>query len=161
MRIHLGTDYNGYELARSLQAGLTAEGHDVQWHGAQEYDEGDDYPYYSIGVAQSVVKDEDDGVQAFGVICGKSGAGEVIAANKVNGARAITATEEAVAHDGRNHADANILTLGSVVVPPSKALELVRAFISTPFTGSLDDARRIVNTAEFETSSTIEGWNLS
>lgn len=161
MRIHLGTNYLGYGLARHLEAGLLADGHEVRWHGSPAFDDGDDYPHYAIGVARSVVQDEDVGVPALGISCGATGCGEVITANKVNGARAITATDAEVVIDGRKHADANVLALGSQVLTPATARTLVDAFLDTPFSGLLDDARRIVNTAEFETSNTVEGWTLT
>lgn len=160
MRIHLGANYQGWALARELQAWLSSNDHEVLWHAAEEYDFEDDYPHYAVQVAQGVVADEDAGVLSLGISCGASGAAEVIVCNKVNGARAITATENAVVADGRLHADANILTLGAQIIGIEKAKLLVETLLITDFSNLLDDARRIVNTAEFETSSTIEGWTL-
>ena len=161
MHIHLGANHQGYELARELEHALLAAGHEVHWHGSENYDDGDDYPHYTIAVARSVVRDEDAGVPVLGISCGASGCGEVITANKVNGARAITATDAKVVVDGRAHADANVLVLGRLALTTGAALTLVDAFLHTPFSGLLDDARRIVNTAEFETSNTVEGWTLT
>ena len=36
----------------------------------------------------------------------------------------------------------------------------VEPLLSTPFLNNLDDARRVVNVAEFEASGTIEGWMI-
>lgn len=160
MRIHLGTNYQGWNLSIRLRDWLSAD-HEVIWHGAAAYDHEDDYPHYAIAMAQAVVADEDAGVPCLGVSCGSSGTAEVIACNKVNGARAITATDTRVVIDGRQHADANILTLGADILDEQEAKSLIDALVNTPFSGLLDDARRIVNTAEFETSHTIEGWTLS
>ncbi|WP_334122858.1 RpiB/LacA/LacB family sugar-phosphate isomerase [Glutamicibacter sp.] len=160
MKIHLGTNYEGWELASQLRDWLSEE-HEVIWHGAPVYDHEDDYPHYAIALAQGVVADEDAGIPSLGISCGRSGAAEVICCNKVNGARAITATDPAVLADGRRQTDANILALGGAHINLSTAQKLIRSMLETSFSGNLDDARRLVNTAEFETSNTIEGWTLS
>ncbi|WP_431710846.1 RpiB/LacA/LacB family sugar-phosphate isomerase [Glutamicibacter uratoxydans] len=160
MRIHLGTNYQGWELAGALRQWLAAE-HEVIWHGAPSYDHEDDYPHYAIAVARGVVADEDAGVPVLGISCGYSGNAEVICCNKVNGARAITASDPRFVTAAREQADANVLTLGAAYLDTDTAKELVSTMLVTAFSGNLDDARRIVNTAEFETSSTIEGWTLT
>jgi ribose 5-phosphate isomerase B len=160
MRIHIAGNHEGYALARELETALRARDHDVQWHGPQAYDEGDDYPVYAINTARAVVADEDAGVPTAGLLIGRSGAGESIAANKVNGARAIPGTSTDLVAEARRHADANILSLGAAFADSDLAQTLVETFLGTPFGNTLDDARRIVNTAEYETSGTIEGWML-
>jgi ribose 5-phosphate isomerase B len=160
MRIHMAGNHEGYALARELEKLLRTRDHDVQWHGPQTYDDGDDYPVYAINTAQAVVADEDAGVPTAGLLIGRSGAGESIAANKVNGARAIPGTSTALVKEARGHADANILCLGTAFADSDLALTLVETFLNTPFGNTLDDARRIVNTTEYETSGTIEGWML-
>jgi ribose 5-phosphate isomerase B len=158
MRIHLAADHAGYTVGRALEKHLTDVGHEVVWHAAAEFDDGDDYPLFAIHVAQAVIADEDDGTPTRGVVVGASGAGECIAANKVNGARAVAAATEGLVRDARRHADADILTLGSTYVDEATAIALVDAFIEEPFADLLEDARRIIYTNEFENSGTIEGW---
>lgn len=160
MRIHLGTNYQGYEVARGLEARLTAAGHDVHWMGAPEYDFNDDYPAIAIRVAQAVVADEDTAVYARGIQVGGEGAGEVIAANKVNGARAVAGLSAEYVAAARRHADANVLVLPTDWLNEATIDALLAAFFDTAFGDSIDDARRIINTAEFETSGTIEGWTI-
>lgn len=160
MRIHLGANYQGYALGRELEARLTHAGHDVVWQGAPEFDDNDDFPLYCIRVGQAVVEDEDNGVTSRGVVIGGTGAAEAITTNKVNGARAVHTEQLDVVVDARAHADANILVLGAERVNAAHANTLVDALVSEPFLRLLDDARRIVNTAEFENSGTIEGWMI-
>jgi ribose 5-phosphate isomerase B len=160
MRIHLGANYLGYERARALEAWLSSTGFDVIWQGAPEFDNEDDYPLYSIRVGQAVVEDEDAGVPVRGIIVGHTGASETIAANKVNGSRAIPALSQEFVRDARQHADSNILILGQSLASLEEAQRLVTLFLEEPFLNILDDARRIVNTAEFETSGTVEGWMI-
>lgn len=159
MRIHLAADSTGYELARSLEASLRAE-HEVLWHGAPEFDKDDDYPIYAIRVGQAVIADEDSGVPVRGVLVGLSGAGESIAANKVAGIRAIAGQTADFVRLARQHSDADVLTLGADLMDAAAALSLVQLLIAEPFHDRLDDARRIVNTNEFESAGTIEGWMI-
>ena len=79
MRIHLGTNFQGYKLARQLENSLTAAGHDVHWMGAPVYDANDDYSAIVIRVAQAVVADEDAGIFARGIQVAGEGAGEIVA----------------------------------------------------------------------------------
>ncbi|AWR20675.1 RpiB/LacA/LacB family sugar-phosphate isomerase [Aurantimicrobium photophilum] len=160
MRIHLGANYLGYELGRALEAWLDSTGFEVVWHGAPEFDNEDDYPLYSIRVGQAVIEDEDAGVPARGIIVGETGAPETIVANKVNGSRAVPGLSKEFVIDARQHADANILILGQKLIQEVDARELVTVFLAEDFLNILDDARRIINTAEFETSGTIEGWMI-
>jgi ribose 5-phosphate isomerase B len=160
MRIHLAADSSGYALGRTLETALEAEGHDVVWHAAPELDEGDDYPIYAVRVGQAVIADEDAGIPVRGVLVGASGAGEAIAANKVAGVRAVAGLAVDFVRAARRHADADILTLGADFVDAAAARELVEALVSEPFDDLLDDARRIVNTNEFESHGTIEGWMI-
>src|SRR5215212_7967724 len=89
MRIHLGTDHAGLDFSRHLREHLAEAGHEVVDHGPGEYDPQDDYPSYCINAALAVVRDQDAGVEALGVVFGGSGNGEQIAANKVEGVRLI------------------------------------------------------------------------
>ncbi|WP_062378336.1 RpiB/LacA/LacB family sugar-phosphate isomerase [Demequina pelophila] len=158
MRIHIGANSEGYRLATDLRGLLEADGHEVHWHAAPAYDEGDDYPGIVIRTVQAVVADEDAGLDSRAVLVGGTGAGEVIAGNKVNGGRIVSATAAAYVADARTHADINGLVIPAAHVSPDDALGLVSTLVETAFSNGLDDARRLVNVAEFETSGTIEGW---
>jgi ribose 5-phosphate isomerase B len=160
MRIHLGANSEGYDAAERLRSDLAAAGHEIVWHAAPAYDEGDDYPGIAIRTVQAVVSDEDAGVDSRAIIMGGSGAGEVIAANKVNGARVVSATDASYVADARVHADANGLVIPTAHVAADTIPVLVSALLDTAFSNGLDDARRLVNVAEFETSGTIEGWTI-
>ena len=88
MRIHIATDHAGLEFSTQLQHHLAAQGHEVVDHGPLDYDPLDDYPAFCIRAAQAVVRDQQSGVEALGVVFGGSGNGEQMAANKVHGVRA-------------------------------------------------------------------------
>jgi ribose 5-phosphate isomerase B len=158
VRIHLGANHEGYAVAQELRDTLVAAGHDVVWHAAPEYDEGDDYPAIAIRTLQAVVADEDTGRETRAMLVGGTGAGEVIAANKVDGARVVSATDAGYVADARARADVNGLVVPLAHLDAAAVPGLLSALLETPFSSRLDDARRLVNIAEFETAGTIEGW---
>jgi ribose 5-phosphate isomerase B len=157
----MGANYEGYELGRQLEAHLRDVGHEVIWHGADAYDFEDDYPLFSMRVGQAVIVDEDNALEVRGIVVGGSGAGEVIASNKVNGARAISSISTAYVTHAREHVNANILAVGAAFTSLEDAKEQIDALMNTKFLNKLDDARRIINTNEFENSGTIEGWMIN
>lgn len=148
MRVHLGSDHAGFELKNFLAAALTGDGHEVVDHGPAEYDAEDDYPVYCIPAAEAAVADP----ESLGVVIGGSGNGEQIAANKVTGARAALAYDEDTARLGRQHNDANVISIGARMHTEDEALELVRVFLATPFSNEARHQRRIDLLADYERS---------
>jgi ribose 5-phosphate isomerase B len=157
MRIHLAADYLGYELARQLEAWLKAN-HDVIWHGAEELDEGDDYPLFAARVGQAVIQDEDQGLDTYGILVGGTGNGEIIAINKVKGVRAALAVNPEQIIAARNDQNANAVVIGARHTNLDSAKNLVTAALENNYIGTVDSARRIINVGEYENRGTIEGW---
>lgn len=156
-RIHFAADHGGYELGRALEARAVAADYDVVWHGADEADPGDDYPIFAVRVAQAVVKDQDAGVDAFSVLVVDEGFAGVVAANKVNGARALIASSPRAAAEARQILDANVLVLNGIAFEASAWLT-IHAFVTTAMPHVVDHGRRILQIEEFENAGTIEGW---
>jgi ribose 5-phosphate isomerase B len=148
MRVHIGTDHAGFDLKRYLIDALTEDGHEVVDHGPHEYDAEDDYPVYCIPAAEAVVADPG----SLCIVIGGSGNGEQIAANKVKGVRAALAHSAETAKLGREHNDANVVSIGGRMHSEEEALELVRIFLATPFSGEERHARRIRLMSEYEES---------
>ncbi len=139
MRVHIGSDHAGYELKRQLAGWLSEQGHDVVDHGAHRFDPDDDYPPYCIDAAAGVVADPG----SLGVVLGGSGNGEQIAANKVNGVRAVLAWNLQTAELGRLHNDANVISLGARMHSAEDAVAMVERFLATAFSGDERHRRRI------------------
>ena len=74
--------------------------------------------------------------------CG-TGIGISIVANKVKGIRAALCGDVFSAKATREHNDANILAMGARVTGPGLALEIVKAFLETPFSNDERHIRRI------------------
>jgi len=146
MRVHIGTDHAGFDLKNYLVTALIADGHDVVDHGPQAYDAEDDYPDYCIPTAEATVAEPG----SLGIVIGGSGNGEQIAANKVVGTRAALAYDTDTATLARQHNDANVISLGARMHTEEEALDLVRIFLATPFSGEERHARRIALLADYE-----------
>ena len=141
MRIFLGTDHAGYELKEHLKTVLD----DVVDCGATEYDADDDYPSFCIEAATRAVESD-----AYAVVIGGSGNGEQISANKVPGARAALCWSPEIARLAREHNDANVCSLGARFLTHEEAVEIVRVFTSTAFSGDERHRRRIGQITEYE-----------
>jgi ribose 5-phosphate isomerase B len=141
MKIYIGSDHAGFELKEKLKAFLADLSLEVIDKGAYEMNLVDDYPDFVIPVATEVALDKD----SFGIVLGGSGSGEQITANKITGIRAIEyyGGNLEIIRLGREHNDANVLSLGSRFIEEDEAREAVRLFLTTPFSEDERHIRRI------------------
>jgi len=151
MRLHIGSDHAGLELKNELLAHLVNNGHDVTDHGPYEYDALDDYPDFCIPAAQAVAKDE----SSLGIVIGGSGNGEQISANKVKGIRAVLAWSIETAKLGKEHNNANVVSIGGRMHSIDECKAIIDAFIATPFSNDERHIRRINKIAKFEETGEI------
>lgn len=151
MRVHLGSDHAGLELKAALVRRLRELGHDPVDHGPVEYDALDDYPPYVLAAAAAAVAEPD----SRGVVIGGSGNGEAIAANKVAGVRCALAWSTETARLGREHNDANVLSVGARMHEEAVAVALVEVFLATGFSGEERHARRIAMLEDYERSGEL------
>ncbi len=127
MRIAFAADHAGAvmkdELIRRLAA--TDAGHELIDLGGDGSDPNDDYPDFAQRLGDAIVAgDADRGV----LICG-SGVGASVAANKMRGIRSAVCHDTYSAHQGVEHDDMNVLTLGARVIGPEPAFECTVAFL--------------------------------
>lgn len=160
MRIHIATDHAGLDFSTHLQEHLSAAGHEVIDHGPTEYDPIDDYPAFCINAAAAVVRDQQAGVEALGIVFGGSGNGEQIAANKVKGVRAALVWSESTAVLARQHNDANVIAIGARQHAVEEATNFIDTFIAEPFSFEERHVRRIAQLAEYEATGDIAGKNV-
>jgi ribose 5-phosphate isomerase B len=73
-----------------------------------------------------------------------------VAACKIPGIRAAICHDSYSAHQGVEHDDMNVLCLGSEVVGPSLAGELVRSFLAAAFAGEGRYLARLEKVEELE-----------
>src|SRR4051794_20410141 len=155
MRVHLGSDHAGLELKDHLLAWLADQGHEAVDHGPFVYDAQDDYPVFCLRCAEGVVADQQDGVEALGVVIGGSGNGEQIAANKVRGVRSALAWSDETAALARQHNDANVLSVGGRMHTLAEMTRFVGIFLRTDFTGEARHVRRIGMLAHYESTGDL------
>jgi len=139
MKIYLATDHGGYELKEILKSWLKEEGHEIEDIGANSFDPNDDYPDFIVPLARKVAQDPD----SLGIISGRSGNGEAIAANKVAGIRAAVCLNEEMARKAKQHNNANVLSLGADYMSVDEAKDIIKAFLETPFSNDERHVRRI------------------
>ena len=151
MRVHLGSDHAGLELKEHMLGWLRDNGHEPVDHGPFVYDALDDYPVFCLRAAAAVVADPG----SLGVVIGGSGNGEQIAANKVPGVRAALAWSEETARLGREHNDANVISVGGRMHTVEEMTRFIELFLGTAFTGQERHVRRIGMLAEFETTGDL------
>ena len=76
----------------------------------------------------------DQKVERGVLVCG-TGIGMGITANKVPGVRAAPCSDLYTARMSREHNDANVLTLGGRLMGPEMALDILRMWLETDFSG--------------------------
>jgi RpiB/LacA/LacB family sugar-phosphate isomerase len=145
MRIAIGCDDTGFPLKEGLVAALEAEGHDVLDLGTFSTDPVD-YPDYARAVGQAALR----GFVDQSLLLCSSGAGGVIAANKMRGIRAALCHDPASARRSREEADANVLCLAAPDLDVKTAIEIAQAFIGTPFQPGDLQARQVVKIGQLE-----------
>ncbi len=136
MRIAIGSDHAGFELKGelcSLLDELRVEYRDFGTFGPEPVD----YPDLIAPVARAVAR----GDHVLGIVLGGSGTGVALVANKVHGIRCVEAADAVTARLGREHNDANVLSMGARVVGVEVARECVRAFLAGEFSGGRHVAR--------------------
>ena len=151
MRVYLGSDHAGYELKQHLVQWLTSAGHEPVDCGPHIYDAVDDYPPFILRTAERTAADPD----ALGIVIGGSGNGEAIAANKVKGVRAALAWSTETAELGREHNNANVISIGARMHTLDEAAKFVEIFVGTPFSEDPRHIRRIDMISEYETTGEL------
>lgn len=144
MKIGIANDHRGYELKEYLRDELRKKGYDVMDYGTFST-ESVDYPDYARLITLNVnAKNVDFGV----AICG-TGIGISIACNKVKGIRCAKVSNVEEAIHTREDNDANIVALGEKT-SKEDALNIVKAFINTPFSNSEKHIKRLEKIRELE-----------
>jgi ribose 5-phosphate isomerase B len=133
---HAGAAMKGDLLRRLAGAGLSHELIDLGGDGS---DPQDDYPDFAARLGYAVR----DGQADRGILICGSGVGASVAANKIRGVRTAVCHDTYSAHQGVEHDDMNILTLGSRVIGPEPAWECVVAFLGATFSGEPRHQRRL------------------
>ncbi len=125
--VAIGSDHGGVALRRLLVGFLRGRGLAVIEIGGDAATLAD-YPDIAASVARPVARGEVDA----GIVIDGAGIGSAIAANKIDGVRAVMATTETIARYARAHCGANVLTLGATLLSDDEARAIVATWLITP-----------------------------
>jgi ribose 5-phosphate isomerase B len=141
MRIAFAADHAGAAMKTELirRLGAAGLGHDLTDLGGDGSDPNDDYPDFAARLGGAIR----DGSADRGILICGSGVGASVAANKIRGVRAAVCHDTYSAHQGVEHDDMNVLTLGSRVIGPEPAYECSLAFLRATFSGEPRHRRRL------------------
>ena len=136
MKIAIGSDHGGFQLKQSIIKYF--DSHQILFKDIGCYtEESVDYPDYAVKVARLITQENYD----IGIMIDGAGVGSCMAANKISGIRAATCNDLYTAGNAREHNNANMLLLGSMVVGSGKVIQIVEKFISTSFAGGRHERR--------------------
>ncbi len=126
--IAIGADHGGFRLKERIAFRLREQGHEVVDCGTDSA-ESVDYPDFAQAVAEKVA----GGGCRWGIVIDGAGIGSAMAANKVPGVRAALCYDVSSARNSREHNHANVLTLGAGLIGENLALQIVEAWLATPW----------------------------
>jgi ribose 5-phosphate isomerase B len=138
MKIALAADHAGFELKELLLEEVRELGYeaiDLGTHSTMPVD----YPDTAKVLGESLVT----GKAERGILICGSGIGAVVAVNKIKGIRGGLCHDSYSAHQGVEHDDMNVMVLGSRVIGPALAKELVSIFLGARFSGEERHRRRL------------------
>ena len=144
MKVAVAFDHRGVHLRNAVLEVLSD--HDVIDFGTDTDAVRIDYPDKAREVGQAIQRGD---AERAVLVCG-SGVGASVAACKLTGIRAAICHDAYSAHQGVEHDDMNVLCLGSEVIGPSLARELVATFLNATFDGGARYVERLQKVAELE-----------
>jgi ribose 5-phosphate isomerase B len=152
MRVAFAADHAGAALKDDLLRRLSQADASHEWVdlGGDGSDPDDDYPDFARRLGEAIVAGQADrGI----LICG-SGVGASVAANKIRGIRSAVCHDTYSAHQGVEHDDMNVLTLGARVIGSEPAYECAVAFVNATFSGEPRHRRRLDKVLAIEAGTT-------
>jgi ribose 5-phosphate isomerase B len=144
VKVAVAFDHRGVHLRNAVLAVLSE--HEVIDLGTDTDAVRIDYPDKAREVGEAIQRGD---AERAVLVCG-SGVGASVAACKLTDIRAAICHDAYSAHQGVEHDDMNVLCLGSEVVGPSLARELVVAFLNATFDGGDRYVERLRKVAELE-----------
>lgn len=147
MLVYIASDHAGFEMKKVVEDYLLEKGHDVVDIGSFSFVEDDDYPDYIHPAIQklkeSIAELGEESVRA--VILGGSGTGEAIVANRYKNVRAVVfnSVNLEVVKLGREHNNANVLSVGTRFVDNDYLELALEKFLETPFDENSRHSRRL------------------
>ena len=164
MHIFFAGDHAGFEMKGKLIEFVRSLGHEVEDLGPLAPVAGDDYPDYVIPLAKKVAAAQRSNLESGkrfdlgetrGIVVAGSGQGEIIALNRVRGARAalFCPCNLDLIKASRDHNDSNIFAIGARFCTLEQAKEAVKLWLETPFSNEERHVRRLAKIEAADYSS--------
>lgn len=150
MNIYIATDHAGFDHKEELKNFFELE--NIKGHlykiidvGATDMDSTDDYTSYVHSAMKLLKRDWDMGLESRAILFGGSGEGEAMVANRYSGIRATVyyGYDMDIIRLGREHNDANVLSLGARFINYDEMKQAVTVFLETQFSNGDRHIRRI------------------
>jgi ribose 5-phosphate isomerase B len=146
VKVAVSFDHRGVKLREEVLSEVSDLGHELIDLGTDTDAQPIDYPDKARDVGEAIqAGDADRGI----LVCG-SGVGASVAACKLPGIRGAVCHDIYSAHQGVEHDDMNVLCLGSEVIGPSVARDLIKAFLGARFNGAERYVRRLQKIEDME-----------
>ena len=136
MKIGIGNDHAAVDMKNEISEYLKEKGYEVVNYGTDS-NESCDYPVYGEKVGEAVAHDDVD----LGILICGTGVGISLAANKVEGIRAVVCSEPYTAKLSRQHNNTNILAFGARVIGIETAKMIVDEWLNAEFMGGKHERR--------------------
>jgi ribose 5-phosphate isomerase B len=149
VKVAVGFDHRGVKLRERTLEDLASLGYEVVDVGTDKAEPRIDYPDKARELGDAILS----GRAERGVLICGSGVGASVAANKLAGIRAAICHDVYSAHQGVEHDDMNVLCLGSEVVGPELAADLIQTFLSAEFDGGERYVRRLEKITAMEAAN--------
>src|SRR6188508_3849260 len=146
MRVAVAFDHRGVKLRERVLSVVGELGHETVDLGTAASEPRIDYPDKAQEVGDAI---RSGAAERAVFVCG-SGVGASVAACKLPGIRAAICHDAYSAHQGVEHDDMNVLCLGSEIIGPSLARDLVERFLAATFIGEGRYLSRLEKVAELE-----------
>ena len=151
--ILIGNDHGGYDLVPHILK-LLGEKRLPAEHVGSYSGEIVRYPHYAAKVASAVSRGE----SRRGILVCSTGIGMSIIANKFKGVRASLCTSTYMGKMTRAHNDSNLLCLGGRITGYLEALDILDAWLATPYEGGRHDISLGLIAEGEETLCNPGGW---
>ncbi len=156
MKIVIANDKGGYLLKAAIVKKLRAEGHEVIDYGTQSPDEAKEHVLAGEQVAHAI----QNGEAERGILLCGTGMGVSLAANKHKGVYAAVVESVFAAKHARLINDCNVMCIGGYILGEYMALEMVDAFLNTPFADHIEEKRKAYLRSQYERIAEIENSNF-
>lgn len=156
MKIAIANDKGGWLLKQAIVKKLAGEGYELLDFGTHSPDEAKEHAEAGEQVALAVQRGEAErGI----LLCG-TGMGVSLAANKHKGVYAAPVESVFAARHCRLINDCNVLCIGGYILGEYMALEMVDAFLNTPFADQFVETRRAYLRSQIDRITAIENRNF-